>query len=169
MRPNERGFSLIEVLIALAVFAVIVVGAIGVMGAVNASGLTEGVSTGLVTGRVSKDITAATAYLQALQEYVASKGSGAVAPDTYCAGTCGGQTPLPADFPTPASQGLDQPYQLDWTNVVVVVEWWGWDAATGQYAPTPGCAADCLLRVESTISWQLKGAPRTLRMERFIP
>jgi prepilin-type N-terminal cleavage/methylation domain-containing protein len=169
MRLHERGFTLIEVLIALAVFAIIIVGAIGVMGAVNASGLTEGLSTGLVTGRVSKDVTAASTYLQALQEYVAAKGSGSVIPDTYCAGTCGAETALPVDFPTPASQGLNQPYQLDWTNVVVLIEWWGWDAGTGQYAPSLGCSGDCLLRVESTVSWQLKGAPRSVRMERFIP
>jgi len=169
MRPHERGFTLIEVLIALAVFAVIIIGTIGVMGAVNAGGLTEGLSTGLVTGRVSKDVTAATTYLQALQEYIASQGSGGVTPGTYCAGTgCGALPPLPAGFPTPASQGLNQPYQLNWTNVVVVIEWWGWDGA-GQYVATPGCTADCLLRVESTVGWQLKGATRTIRMQRFIP
>lgn len=169
MRRTERGFTLIEVLIALAAFAIIVVGAIGVIGGVSASGLTEGLGTGLVTGRMSKDVTAAATYLQALQEYIASLGSGGVTADTYCAGTCGGETPLPVGYPTPSSQGLVQPYQLDWVKVVVVIEPWGWDGAA-QYAPTPGCTGpDCLMSVDSTVTWQLKGATRQIRMQRFIP
>lgn len=163
---QERGVTLVEILVALAIFSVVAVGTLAAVGAANSGGFLEGFPVAFSTTRSAKDVTVATSYLQTLQEYAAD--AGGVAPDTYCAGTCGGEAPLPVGYPTPSSQGMEQPYQLDWTNVVVVVEQYAWDEGAGQYVRTPGCAGDCLTRVESTLTWRLKDTTRTVTIERFL-
>jgi prepilin-type N-terminal cleavage/methylation domain-containing protein len=165
---RNAGFTLVEILIALVIFSILAVGALAAVGATNSGGFLEGFPVAFSTTRSAKDITAATTYLQALQEYLAALGPGGVTPDTYCAGSCGGETPLPAGYPTPSSRGMAQSYQLDWTTLIVVIERYGWDDDAGQYVPTPGCTGDCLTRVESTLTWRLKDAMRTVTMERFL-
>lgn len=186
---NERGFTLIEILVSMAIFAMIVIGAMGVLGATDQGGFLEGFPTGFVTARVAKDYTAASVYLQALQEFVAGKGSTAATVGSYCIdppGTsgCSPDAPFPAGwsslYPTPPGES----YQLDWSKLEVLVEHWYW------YDPTPlspasgdekyclvgsaGCASttpntEFVTRVRSTLTWQLRGQSRSVTMERFIP
>ena len=164
----ERGLTLIEILVALAIFSVAAVGTLAAVGATNSGGFLEGFPVAFASTRSAKDITAATSSLQVLHEYIAGLGPGGVTPDTYCAGTCGGETPLPGGYPTPSSQGMEQPYQLNWTKLEVVIERYGWDPDDVRYEPSPGCTGDCLTRVESKLTWRLKDATRTVTMERFL-
>src|SRR2546425_11360676 len=87
---NERGFTLIEILVSLAIFAVVVIGALGVLGAAGSRGFLSAVPTGFVTTRAARDITAAAVYLQAFQEHAAqqaiSQGDASLVQGTYCQG-----------------------------------------------------------------------------------
>src|SRR4030067_39285 len=70
---GDRGFSLIEVLVALGIFAVVSVGVLSVLGATAAGGFQDASPTALTTGRRAKDLTAAAADLQAMHDYLASQ------------------------------------------------------------------------------------------------
>jgi len=157
---EERGVTLLELLVALALFAVIAIGTLGALGATNAGGFLEGFPVAFATNRTSKDITAATVYVQGLQEHLAGLG-GALTPGTYT---------LPADFGY--AEPSSPPYQLNWTGISIVIERWGWNPSAGggegQYEAMAGCSGDCLLRVHTTLTWQLKDATRTVAMERFV-
>jgi prepilin-type N-terminal cleavage/methylation domain-containing protein len=188
---DTRGFTLIEILVALLIFAIIAIGAIGVLGAANTGGgLLEGLPTGLITGRVAKDVTAASVYAQAVQEFIAARSATvpSATPTLYCVQgsvTCPGTAPaelatwcpghgtvsavettLPgalAGMPTPQAE----PYQLSWTNLFVLIEPWMWDTATQQYSASG--VGDTIIRVCSVVNWEFNGVPRTLRTDRFIP
>ncbi len=176
MRRGQDGFTLVEIVVSLAIFTLIVVGAISVLGASNLGGFGDSFPTAFGTGRAAKDITAASVSLQAFQEYVASQGSIQAVNGTYtCVPpglTC---TPaLPGTFssaPAPTAQS----YELNWTQMVVLIETWNWDATNLQYCliGSPGCLAtattDALVRVRSTLTWQSRTTTRSLTVERFIP
>src|SRR3989304_6906349 len=70
---RDQGFSLIEVLVALGIFAVISVGVLSVLGATAVGGFQDASPTALATGRRAKDLTVAGVYLQALHDYLASQ------------------------------------------------------------------------------------------------
>lgn len=162
---DERGLTVVEILVALAIFAVITVGALGVIGATNSGGLLEGIPTGTITGRVAKDYTVASVYLQAFQEYMADYVDGATI--TLVLGT-NTFTPSAADvfgFPPPSSQ----PYQLTWEQLVVTAQNWYWDCATQAYDPAVAATEDHLVMVRSTLTWRLKGEDRTVTVQRFVP
>ncbi len=187
MSRDERGFTLIEIIISMAIFSVVVIGAMGVLGATNAGGFLEGFPTAFVTSRVAKDITAASVYLQTFQEFVASVGSSNFDPNgttdgAYCVGSgCTPVVALPsslAGYPPPPSQ----PYELNWTKLNVVITTWYWDPTTNKYDCTTNTSActsagvlpfvtvEGLVEVKSTLTWQLKGATRTpLTVDRFVP
>jgi prepilin-type N-terminal cleavage/methylation domain-containing protein len=167
MRADERGLTLIEILIALAIFAIIVVGALGAVGAAN-FGLTDTFPTALVGGRAAKDYTVASTYLQGFQEFMADY------VDTSTIGTLESGSPFtftPADtdifgFPVPSAQ----PYQMQWTNMVVEVARWYWDCGSpGQYSPTAASTIDQVIYVQTRLTWSLKGTNRTVEVERFVP
>lgn len=164
---NQDGFTLVEILVSLAIFATVVIGAVGVLAA-DAGGFLSGFPTSFVAARVAKDITAASVYLQAFQEFVASKGSAYATPGTYCLG--GGCSPVVAlpsklsGYPTPPSAG----YQLDWTRLDVVIQLWYWDPLNNRFS-TSFNTTETLTRVQSTLTWQEKGVTRTLTVDRFIP
>jgi len=167
MRTAERGLTLIEILIALAIFAIIVVGALGAVGATNA-GLTDTFPTAFGTGRAAKDYTVASTYLQGFQEFMADY----VDPSTV--GTLEAGSPhafTPADpdvfgFPLPSAQ----PYQMQWTGMAVEVARWYWNCGSpGQYSPTAAVTNDQVILVRATLTWALKGANRAVVVERFVP
>lgn len=176
MSRGQDGFTLVEIVVALAIFLMIVVGTLSVLGASNQGGFMESFPTAFGTGRAAKDITAASVYLQAFQEYVGSQGSSQAANGTYTCTppglTC---TPaLPGTFaagPAPSSQ----PYELNWTTMVVLIDTWNWDQTNLRYCVigSPGCAAtvtsDALVHVRSTLTWQSRTLTRSLTVERFIP
>ncbi|OFV84923.1 MAG: hypothetical protein A2W26_00875 [Acidobacteria bacterium RBG_16_64_8] len=174
---TERGFTILEILVALAIFAILIVGGLGVIGATNSS-LVQGLPTGIVLARSTRDMTAASVYVQAFMEYTAATGAAAVPDGTYCLEPpgpgCSSGTPLPGSlgvFPTPSSQ----PYQLDWTRFDVIAESWYWDAGNMKYCRvgSPGCGAlsstESIKWVRSTLFWTLKGVQRSVRVERFLP
>lgn len=188
MMRNQQGFTLLEILISLVIFAVIVVGALGVLGAADAGGFLEGFPSAFVTARVARDYTAASIYLQSFQEYVHSIGGASATPGTYCKGTgCGPEVELPAGlagYPMPPGQ----PYQIQWTRLDVLIEQWHWNDSADTDGAGPdlgktycligstGCGDDpeiadheYVTRVRTTLTWTLRGTPRTLTMERFVP
>ncbi len=196
MITNERGFTLVEILVSLAIFAVVIVGALGVLGAAGAGGFLEGFPTGFVTARAARDTTAAAVYVQAFQERAASQVSSTLVPGTYCDGLdCTVTTPIVSTPISPAS-GLTgystppgQPYQLDWRRLDVTIERWYWDDTIDtdgagpdkskvycRGAPTvePGCtmatpATEFLVRIRSKLTWQFRGVSRTMEVDRFLP
>ena len=187
---GDRGFSLIEVLVALGIFAVVSVGVLSVLGATAAGGFQDASPTALTTGRRAKDLTVAAVYLQALHDYLASQDEmvwdalfatwppGAT-DRTYCirpGGTpCdGGEPVLPVllgGYPVPEST----PYQLNWTMVRIVIERWFWDCSMKRYAPERSLPTrDLLVRVHSTLLWRFKDEVRSLApggrgVDRFLP
>lgn len=164
----QGGFTLLEILVSLAIFAVIVIGTLGVLGAADAGGFLEGFPSAFATARVARDYTVASVYLQAFQEFVASKGSANAAPGTYCIGTgCSPEVALPpglTGYPTPPGQG----YQLAWTRLDVLVELWYWDNVGKRFTATV-TADEKLTRVQTTLTWQTRGFARTVTVDRFIP
>ena len=173
MMRTQSGFTLVEVLVSLAIFAVVIIGATALLGAANTGGLLEGFNTSFSAARVSKDISAASVYLQAFQEFVDSKGSANATPGSYCVGSaCSPAVALPSGltgYPTPPGQ----PYQLAWTKLNVLIERWHWDAVAAKYCLVgPGCGAssttESVTRVRAILTWQIKGVQRTITVERFI-
>jgi len=193
MMANQRGFTLIEILVSLAIFAVVVIGALGVLGAAGSGGFLSGFTTGFVTTRAARDITAASVYLQAFQEHAASQaasqGDASINPGVYCDGTgCGspnlssaglGAYPLPSCNVTAA---CPQPYQLDRWKLDVTIQRWYACFNTSVSPPTfvkystdpgSGCTVDItkeyLVRAHSTLTWQYRGVTRTLDVDRYLP
>ncbi len=175
MTKHQEGFTLIEIVVSLAIFLMIVIGTASVIGASNLGGFMESFPTAFGVGRAAKDITAASVYLQAFQEYVASQGSAQAANGTYTC-TPPGLTCTPA-LPgtlTAAPAPSSQPFELKWTTLVVLIETWNWDAVSSKYClvGSQGCAAgsssDALVRVRSTLTWQSRTTTRSLTVERFI-
>ncbi len=197
MRTDERGFTLIEILVSLAIFAVVVIGALGVLGAAGSGGFLEGFPTGFMATRAARDMTAASVYLQAFQEYAAGQGGALLTPGTYCQGpgcatenlASSGLTgcPSPPTQPCPSPPG--QPYQLDWRKLDVTIERWYWDGAATpkRYRCSQPASATCdfvvpippteyLVRLHSMLTWQVRpprgGQPaviRTMEVDRFLP
>lgn len=169
---RQDGFTLLEILVSLVIFAVIVVGAIGVLGAADVGGFLEGFPNAFATTRVARDYTAASTYLQAFQEFVASKKSANATPGTYCIGTgCSPEVVLPsglAGYPTPPGQG----YQLSWTRLDVLIQVWYWDNTLKRYVTPFVCVGDCpetLTRVRTTLTWTTRGFARDITVDRWIP
>src|SRR5574341_495382 len=175
---HMRGFSLIEVLVALGIFGVVCVGVLSVLGATAAGGFQDASPTALTTGRRAKDVTVAAVYLQALHDHLASEDEAAwnallstwppgTNEQAYCVSPgglpCGGGEPtLPAvlgDYPLPQAA----PYQMAWTTLRVLVQRWFWDCAATRYAAPPAATtSDSLVHVRSTLSWRFKGETRVL-------
>jgi len=169
MSRNEPGFTIIEILIALAVFAIVVIGSLGVVGATT-GGFLEAIPTGLVTARSAKDMTAAGVYLQALHEFAAARGGGTIDPGTDGGTFTPGGGPGPLGFALPSAV----PYQLDWDTLVVEFVTLMWNGASpGQYTAQscdPSSAPDCLVLMRSTLTWNLRGVARPpLTLERILP
>ena len=188
--PHDRGFSLLEVLVALGIFAVVAVGALSVLGATAAGGFQEASPTALTTGRRAKDLTVAGVYLQALHDYLASQDDTiwdavfaawppGVTERTYCIRV--GGTPCDSGDPTPPAPlgnypiPETTPYQLHWTEVRLLVQRWFWDCTMKRYAPDGIIPSrDVLIRLRSTLIWRFKGELQTLGaggrgVDRFLP
>lgn len=168
---NDDGFSLIEIMISLTLFLIIALGAASMIG-VSSAGGPGGLVTAFGVGRAAKDVTAASVYIQSLQEYAASQGSAAMGlPATYnCtpnAATWSCTPSLPAGL-TGAPQPSTQPFELQWTQLVIDVSRWNWDASL-KYINGGVSTTDNLIRVRATLNWQVGVALKTLTVERFIP
>lgn len=172
MRQRQGGFTLVEIIVSLAIFLMIVIGALGVISASNVGSL-GGLNTGLVSGRIGKDTTAATVYLQALQEYAASQGSGQMgSPTTYLCTPNGASWSCSPSLPAGlvgAPQPSSQTFELAWTQITIDVSRWNWDSGASQYSTSAPSSTDSLVRVRSTITWKAGTAQRSITLERFIP
>ncbi len=172
MRHRADGFTMIEIVVSLAIFLVIVVGALGVLSASNV-GTLGAFPTAFGTGRAAKDITAASVYLQGLQEYAASQGSAAMgSPSTYTctpSGVSWSCTPLLPTGLTSAAVPSSRPFELTWTSLVIDVSRWNWDGGASKYSNGGTSTTDSMIRVRSTLSWQVGTVQKTLTVERFIP
>lgn len=183
---NQGGFTLIEILVAMAIFAVIVIGALGVLGAADVGGFLEGFPTGVVTTRVARDTTAASVYLQAFEEFAATKDDATLVAGSYCDGPdCTGGSAIASSglsgYPPPPAEI----YQLDWRMLEVTIQRWHWDDTldTDGAGPDkgkvycipapPNCSAttdtEYLVRVNAKLTWRLRGVNRTLEVDRFMP
>ncbi len=183
MIANERGFTLIEILVSLAIFAVVVIGALGVLGAAGSGGFFEGFPTGFVATRAARDTTAAAVYLQAFQEHAASQLSALLIPATnYCDGPDCTGSPISSSgltgYPTPPGQ----PYQLDWRKLEVTVERWYWDDAVTprRYRCAEPAGLTCnfvvpipptefIVHLHSKLTWRFHNVTRTMEVDRFLP
>lgn len=191
---REEGLTLIEILIALAIFGVVIAGALGSVGATSSGGLMELLPTGQLTGRVAKDMTVAGTYLQGLQEFVAAhvdtiivngvprlyctQGSGSCVTPTALTQWCPGNsyagsmttTAQPAGLSGAQTPGVE-PYQLDWNTLYVLVEQWHWDDSSGmkKYTSTAPADGESLVRVCSVLAWDLKDQVRVISLDRFVP
>ncbi len=129
MMTGERGFTLIEILISLAIFAVVVIGALGVLGAAGSGGFLESFPTGLAATRVARDITAASVYLQTFNEYAMGLNSSTLVAGTYIA-TPGATCSTTLTFtgsglgspPAPPGPPCNYPYQLNWQSLTVLID-----------------------------------------------
>ncbi|MDQ7842935.1 MAG: prepilin-type N-terminal cleavage/methylation domain-containing protein [Armatimonadota bacterium] len=165
-REASAGFTLLEVLVAVAVLALVLVGVGGRGGALDGLRGAQGAI------RAARDHTAAASYLQSLQEFIAAR-SGRVEPGAYCVGPgCGTERALPPGldgYPLPPATSS----QLDWQRLEMVIEPWAWDVTTNRFVPAPSGpdrlrAADALWRVRSALVWRSAGAERSLVLERFV-
>jgi prepilin-type N-terminal cleavage/methylation domain-containing protein len=168
MREREGGFTVIEILLALAIFAVVITGALGALGAQN-SGQLETIPTGLVAARSGKDMTAAAVYLQALHECAATVGGAAVTPGTIIYNASSTAAPLGCTIPnlTPPPDTLPllpsaEPYQLARYTLTVSFDTMLWpdpnatEYVVGTCSPA---APDCVVRIRSTLAWSQRGDP----------
>jgi prepilin-type N-terminal cleavage/methylation domain-containing protein len=188
---DQQGFTLIEILVSVAIFAMLVIGALGVLGAAGAGGFLEGFPSGLATARTARDITAAGVFLESFQEYVATKDDATFIEGGYCEGVgCGVDAGCTGSalsgsgitgYPTPPGET----YQLAWRCLGVTVEKWYWDDTTDTdgagsdkgkvycvFAST-GCSAvvttEYLTRVRTRLTWRLRNVDRTIELDRFMP
>ncbi|HEY3248945.1 MAG TPA: type II secretion system protein [bacterium] len=164
---GEGGFTLLEVLVSLAIFAIVAVGAVGVLGATNGGGFLSGLPTGFATTRAARDITAASVYLNAFEEFVAWKGSANATTGSYCVGDgCSPEVALPSGlsgYPEPPGEA----YQLDWTKLDVLIELWYWNTTSNTFTTT-NTGLETLTRVRATLTWELQGYSRSVTVDRFI-
>jgi prepilin-type N-terminal cleavage/methylation domain-containing protein len=182
MMTGERGFTLIEILISLAIFAVVVIGALGVLGAAGSGGFLESFPTGLAATRVARDITAASVYVQTFNEYAMGLNSSTLVAGTYTAipgATCSTTLTFPGSGlgtpPAPPGPPCNYPYQLNWQSVIVLIDppWYACFNTSGippQCTGTAPCFvkystvndASCsintqkesLIRIETKLTWQ---------------
>jgi prepilin-type N-terminal cleavage/methylation domain-containing protein len=171
---DERGFTLLEIMISLVVFLVIVIGTMGVLGAAGEGGFFGGFPIGFAVVRTARDYTAASLHVQALHEFAASAGGLAAPVGTWCRGPgCSPESWPPEWAAAPAAP--IRPYQLDLRRTDVLIQRWHWDATNRKYClvGTGGCASvvsdDYLVYLRTTLTWQLQSASRTLTAERVIP
>ena len=182
MMTGERGFTLIEIMISLAIFAVVVVGALGILGAAGSGGFLETIPTGFAATRVARDITAASVYLQTFNEYAMGLNSSTLNAGTYTA-TPGGTCSTTLTFtgsglgspPAPPGPPCNYPYQLNWQRLDVVIDppWYACFNTSGTPAPctatapcfvkySTGSDASCtinnlkesLVRIGAKLTWQ---------------
>lgn len=158
MSRSEAGFTLIEILIALTVFFVLVIGTFAVLAWATTEGYLGAFPTSLGTTRVAKDYTAASVYLQALEQYVITQNPPLAAGCYTTAVTPTGSLDCPPGLTIQPSlpAGAPTPVELGWREVQLLVQPWGWVEASGTYSPTPTCG-DCLKLVQATVYWEFKG------------
>lgn len=156
---DERGITLVELLVALALFAIVAIGTLGALGATNAGGFLEGFPVAFSTTRSAKDITAAAVYIQSLHEHLAQQGGLTEGVFTFTPAS-----PDPFGFVKPSAER----FQLRWTQMQVEIQRWGWNGEKDAYQNGEPCTTDCLFWVRTQLEWQLKDSTRSVAMERFI-
>ncbi len=168
----QDGFTLLEIMVAMTIFAAIVIGAAGLLAPQAAGGFLATSPTAAGATQVAKDLTAASMYLQAVAEFLAGRTDTIPASGTYCLGEgCDPQGAFAGISFPPLPSG---PTQLHAARLLVDIQRWQWNPVQGRYCPVgPECMAasddDYLTRVRATLTWRTAATARTLTVERSLP
>lgn len=169
---SQDGFTLLEMMVAMTIFSVIVIGTAGFLASSAAGGLLAASPTAVGATQTAKDLTAASSYLLAVMEFFADRAGAMPASGTYCLGQrCD---------PNEVIEGTDLPLlpsdsnQLRAARLLIDIQRWRWNPLRSGYCPAgPECPAtpddESVTHIRATLTWQMAATARTLMVGWLLP